>query len=253
MANPVLTKQFGEPAASDAALQTAPPPATSPTGEKRMTIGSVAAATFFLLLLVVAGAAYGWANAVAVQRWYWLFIIALLVLVFATVARPRLAPITGIVYSLGQGALVGSISKIYETFYEGIVFLALTATVAVFVGALLLYVFRIIKVTQKTRSVIIIATVGIGLFYLATLLLSIFGVNVPLVTGVGTGALVFSIFVVIVAALNLLLDFSVIEHGIATGAPRAFSWFAAFGLMVTIIWLYIEILRLLAIVFARRG
>jgi uncharacterized YccA/Bax inhibitor family protein len=253
MANPVLTRQFGEPAVSDAALQTAPPPSTTATGEKRMTIGSVAAATFFLLLLVVAGAAYGWANAVAVQRWYWLFIIALLVLVFATVARPRLAPITGIVYSLGQGALVGSISKIYETFYEGIVFLALTATVAVFVGALLLYAFRIIKVTQKTRSVIIIATVGIGLFYLATLLLSIFGVNVPLVTGVGTGALVFSIFVVIVAALNLLLDFSVIEHGIATGAPRAFSWFAAFGLMVTIIWLYIEILRLLAILFARRG
>ena len=218
-----------------------------------MTIGSVAAATFFLLLLVVGGAAYGWANAVAVQRWYWLFIIVLLVLVFATVARPGLAPITGIVYSLGQGALVGSISKIYETFYEGIVFLALTATIAVFVGALLLYVFRIINVTQKTRSVIIIATVGIGLFYLGTLLLSLFDINVPLVTGVGTGALVFSILVVIVAALNLLLDFSVIEHGIVTGAPRAFSWFAAFGLMVTIVWLYIEILRLIAIVVARRG
>jgi uncharacterized YccA/Bax inhibitor family protein len=252
MANPVLTKQFGEPAVSDAALQTAPPPPATTTTERRMTIGSVTAATFFLLLLVVAGAVYGWANAVAVQRWYWLFLIVLLVLVFATVARPRLAPITGIIYSLGQGALVGSISKIYETFYEGIVFLALTATVAVFLGALALYAFRIIKVTERTRSVIIIATVGIGLFYLATWILSIFNVPVPLVTGVGTGALVFSIVVVIVAALNLLLDFSVIENGIRAGAPRAFSWFAAFGLMVTIIWLYIEILRLLAIVFARR-
>ena len=100
---------------------------------------------------------------------------------------------------------------------------------------------------------IIIATVGIGLFYLGTLLLSLFNINVPLVTGVGTGALVFSILVVIVAALNLLLDFQVIEHGIVTGAPRAFSWFAAFGLMVTIVWLYIEILRLIAIVVARRG
>jgi uncharacterized YccA/Bax inhibitor family protein len=218
-----------------------------------MTIGSVAAATFFLLLLVVGGAVYGWVNAAAVQRWYWLFLIVLLVLVFATVARPKLAPFTGIVYSLGQGALVGSISKIYETFYEGIVFLALTATVAVFLGALALYAFRIIKVTQRTRSVIIIATVGIGLFYLATWILSIFNVNVPLVTGVGTGALVFSIVVVIVAALNLLLDFSVIENGIRSDAPRSFSWFAAFGLMVTIIWLYIEILRLLAIVFARRS
>jgi uncharacterized YccA/Bax inhibitor family protein len=251
MANPVLTKQFGEPAASDAALQTAPPPVPAP-GERRMTIGSVAAATFFLLLLVVAGAVYGWANAVAVQRWYWLFLIVLLVLVFATVARPALAPFTGIVYSLGQGALVGSISKIYESFYQGIVFLALTATVTVFLGALALYAFRIIKVTQRTRSVIIIATVGIGLFYLATWILSIFNVDVPLVTGTGTGALVFSIVVVIVAAMNLLLDFSVIENGIRSGAPRSFSWFAAFGLMVTIIWLYIEILRLLAIVFARR-
>jgi uncharacterized YccA/Bax inhibitor family protein len=252
MANPVLTKQVGEPAVSDAALQTAPPPPATTTTERRMTIGSVTAATFFLLLLVVAGAVYGWANAVAVQRWYWLFLIVLLVLVFATVARPRLAPITGIIYSLGQGALVGSISKIYETFYEGIVFLALTATVAVFLGALALYAFRIIKVTERTRSVIIIATVGIGLFYLATWILSIFNVPVPLVTGVGTGALVFSIVVVIVAALNLLLDFSVIENGIRSGAPKSFSWFAAFGLMVTIIWLYIEILRLLAIVFARR-
>jgi uncharacterized YccA/Bax inhibitor family protein len=132
------------------------------------------------------------------------------------------------------------------------VFLALTATVTVFLGALALYAFRIIKVTQRTRSIIIIATVGIGLFYLATWILSIFNVSVPLVTGVGTGALVFSIVVVIVAALNLLLDFAVIDNGIQSGAPRSFSWFAAFGLMVTIIWLYIEILRLLAIVFARR-
>jgi len=91
MANPVLTRQFGEPAVADAALQTAPPPATT-AGESRMSIGSVTAATFFLLLLVVAGAAYGWANALAVQRWYWLFIIVLLVLVFATVARPGWLP-----------------------------------------------------------------------------------------------------------------------------------------------------------------
>ena len=132
---------------------------------------------------------------------------------------------------------------------------AVTTLIAVawkVVGALLLYAFRIIKVTERTRSVIIIGTVGIGLFYLATWILSIFNVDVPLVTGVGTGALVFSIVVVIIAAMNLLLDFAVIENGIRNGAPRAFSWFAAFGLMVTIIWLYIEILRLLAILFARR-
>jgi uncharacterized YccA/Bax inhibitor family protein len=250
MANPVLTRQFGDPAAADAGLAQVAPPSVA--GERRMGVGSVVAATFFLLLLVVAGAWFGWINAVAVQRWYWLFLIALLFLAFITVERPRLAPLTGILYALGQGALVGSISKVYETFYEGIVFLALTATIAVFLAMLALYAFRVVKVTEKTRSVIIVATVGIGLFYLITWVLLLLGADVPLVTGVDTSVLVFSILVVIVAALNLLLDFAVIEHGIAMGAPRAFSWFAAFGLMVTVIWLYIEILRLLAIVVARR-
>jgi uncharacterized YccA/Bax inhibitor family protein len=253
MANPVLTRQFGEPAVSDAALQSVPPPsATVTVTGARMTIGSVVAATFFLLLLLVGGAVFGWANAVAVQRWYWVFLIALLALVFVTVAQPRLAPLTGIIYALGQGAFVGSISKVYESFYEGIVFLALTATVAVFLGMLFLYAFRIIKVTEKTRSVIIIATVGVGLFYLMTWILSLFDVAVPLVTGSGSGAVAFSLLVVVIAALNLLLDFQVIERGIAMGVPRAFSWFAAFGLMVTIIWLYVEILRLIAIFLARR-
>jgi uncharacterized YccA/Bax inhibitor family protein len=123
----------------------------------------------------------------------------------------------------------------------------------VFIGMLALYAFRIVKVTERVRSVIIVATVGIGLLYLGTWILSLFNVDVPLVTGAGTGAIVFSILVVIVAALNLLLDFAVIEHGIARHAPRQFAWFAAFGLMVTIIWLYIEILRLLAIFISRRG
>ncbi len=250
MPNPVLTKQFGEPAAADAALATAP--AAIKTTGSRMTIGSVTVATFFLLILVVGGAAFGWVNAVAVQRWYWLFVLVLLVLVMVTVTRPGLAPLTGIVYSLGQGALVGSISKVYETFYDGVVFLALAATIATFLSMLLLYALRIVRVTQKVRSIVIVATLGIGLFYLITLLLSLFDVDVPLVTGAGTGALVFSILVVIVAALNLLLDFQVIEHGIATGAPKGYSWFAAFGLMVTIVWLYIELLRLIAIVMVRR-
>ena len=163
-----------------------------------------------------------------------------------------MAPVTGLFYSLTQGALIGALSKQYETFYDGIVFLALLATIAVFLAMLFLYATGIVKVTERVRSVIIIATVGIGLFYLLSFLLSLFGFGVPVIYGAGTPALVFSILVVIVAALNRLLDFAVIEHGITTGAPKAFAWFAAFGLMVTIVWLYIEILRLLAILAARR-
>ena len=217
-----------------------------------MTMGSVIFSTIVLLALVVAGATWGWQNAVAVQRWYWLWIIVLIVLVIVTVARPALARFTGIIYALGQGAFIGSISRVYEEFFDGIVFQAILATIAVFLAMLFLYAFRIIKVTEKLRSVIIVATVGIAFFYLFSFLLSLFNVNVPLIWGTGTSAIVFSVIVIVIAALNLLFDFDVIERGVAAGAPKAFSWFAAFGLMVTIIWLYIEILRMLAILAARR-
>ncbi len=148
--------------------------------------------------------------------------------------------------------MLGSLSKVYETLYDGIVFQAFLATMAVFVAMLFLYATRIVKVTQKVRSVIIIATVGIGIFYLFSWILTLFNVNVPVLSGAGTTALIFSIIVIFVAALNLLLDFQVIELGVKSGAPRVFSWFAAFGLMVTIVWLYIEILRLLAIAARNR-
>ncbi len=217
-----------------------------------MTIGSVIGATFFLLLLVSGGAAFGWANAATVWGFWWIWAIGLIVLVIATVANPKLAPFTGVIYSLVQGVFIGALSKQYETFYDGIVFLALIATLSVFLAMLFLYSTRIIKVTEKVRSVIIVATVGIALFYLVSFLLSLFSVGIPLITGTGTPALIFSIIVVIIASLNLLLDFGVIEYGISQGAPKNFAWFAAFGLMVTIVWLYIEILRLLAILLARR-
>ena len=251
MANPVLEKQFGNQATADAALQAGAMDKTPATGD-RMTIGSVIGATFFLLLLVGAGAAFGWNNADTIWRWWWAVAIGLIILVIVTVANPKLAPFTGVIYAVTQGAFVGALSKQYETFYDGIVFLALTATVAVFISMLFLYATRIVKVTQKLRSVIIIATVGIALFYLLSFLMSLLGLNVPLITGAGTPALIFSIIVVIIASLNLLLDFQVIEYGISQGAPKGFSWFAAFGLMVTIVWLYIEILRLLAILISRR-
>lgn len=246
MANPVLERQFGHPAAADAGLQSVDTPRPT-AAEGGMSIGSVIFSTLALLVLVGIGAVYGWQNAAAVQRWYWAFAIGLIVLVILTISRPRLAIVTGIVYSLGQGALLGSISRVYESWYDGIIFQALLATLAVFVAMLFLYATRIIKVTQRLRSVIIVATVGIALFYLFSWILSLFGGNIPLITGSGTPALVFSIIVVLVASLNLLLDFQVIEQGIRSGAPRSFSWFAAFGLMVTIVWLYIEMLRLLAI------
>jgi uncharacterized YccA/Bax inhibitor family protein len=212
-----------------------------------MTKASVTLATLSLLTLVVIGAVFGWQNAEPVARWWWAILIGLIALVVTAVFVPRMAPIVGVIYSVASGALLGAVSREFETLYDGIVFLALTATVVVFVAALLLYVTGVIKVTQRFRATVLVAALGLTLFYLATLVMSWFGMDVPLVTGAGPGAIVFSVFVIIIVSLGLMLDFDAIDRGIAAGAPRGFSWFAAFGLITSIVWVYIEILRLLAI------
>jgi uncharacterized YccA/Bax inhibitor family protein len=169
-----------------------------------------------------------------------------------TMIKPKLVKFTGPVYALAQGVLVGAVSSIYADFYDGIVVQAVLATFAVFLAMLFLYATRIIKVTQRLRSVIILATVGIAVFYLISIVLSLFGVNIPFVWDGGPFSIVISVLITGVAAFNLLLDFDLIERGIKEGAPGWMSWFAAFGLMVTVVWLYLEMLRLLSLIQGRR-
>lgn len=254
MANPILTREFGGSEVEEPTPPAGPDSAGSPVvaSASVMTKASVSLATLALLALVVAGAAFGWQNESAISRWWWVITIGLLALVVTALFVPRLAPILGIIYSVVSGALLGAISKDLETSSDGIVFLALTATVVVFVGALVLYVTGIVRVTQRFRGTLLIAVSGIGLLYFVTLVLWWFGADVPLVTGAGPGAIAFSLFVIVIVSLELMLDFDMIERGIATGAPREQSWFAAFGLITSIVWVYIEILRLLANV-ARRS
>ena len=249
----MLTHEFGkadDQVPGSSVLE--PGVATAVPGGKVMTKASVTLSTLVLLALVVIGAVLGWQNAESVFRWWWVISIGLLALVVLAVFVPRLAPIAGVTYSVVSGALVGAVSKEYETFYDGIVFIALTATVAVFVAALILYVTGVVKVTRKVRATFVVAALGISLFYLATWLLLLFGIDVPLVTGTGPGAIAFSLFVIVILSLVLILDFDTIERGIAVAAPQELSWFAAFGLITSIVWIYIEILRLLAIM-ARRS
>jgi uncharacterized YccA/Bax inhibitor family protein len=247
MANPFLTREFDRPAAEPAS-PAAPASDRAPGAVSGgvMTRSSVTLATGALLALVVGGAVFGWHNHSAISRWWWLIVIGLLALVLAAVFVPRVAPATGVVYSLVSGALLGAISKDLEDSSDGIVFVALTATVVVFVVALVLYVSGVIRVTQRFQGMLRIAVGGVGLLYFVTLVVSWFGTGVPLVTGSGPGAIVFSLFVIGIVSLELMLDFDVIERGIAAGAPRQQSWFAAFGLITSIVWVYIEILRLLA-------
>lgn len=242
MANPVLTRTFDP---KDNQSTQSPIVDTGDT----MTMGSVVRQTGFLFLLLLGAAVFGWSQAdvATIGPIFWGTLIGAIVLLIVTMAKPQWVRVTGPLFALVEGVLVGAISKIYSDIYDGIVLQAVMATMAVFVAMLFLYANRIIKVTQRLRSTIMLATFGVLLFYGASILLNLFGVNIPYVWDGGWFSILLSVVIVGIAAFNLLLDFDTIERGVKAGAPGWMSWFAAFGLMVTIVWLYLEILRLLAL------
>lgn len=242
MANPVLSRAF-----DSKDTQTAQPPVID-TGDT-MTMGSVVRQTGFLFLLLLGGAVFGWtqANVENFGLIFWGPLLAALVILIVTVVKPQWARITAPLYAVVEGVLVGAISKIYSQAWDGIVLQAVMATMAVFVAMLFLYANRIIKVTERLRSTIIVATAGVFIFYLVSIGLSLFGVNIPFIWDGGPLSIGLSLLIVGIAAFNLLLDFDLIERGVKERAPGWMSWFAAFGLMVTVVWLYLEILRLLAL------
>ncbi len=250
MANPVLEKSFGEEATADGALATGQEQALrGPVVADGMTVGGVVGKTAFLLALVVVSAGWGWSQVEAsgtIPGWYlWVLFGTIGVAIFAAI-RPQFAMVLGPVFAILEGLLVGVISKIYDAAFDGIIVQALLATFATFAGMLLLYATGIIKASPKFRKVIIGATLGIGLFYLLSILLSLFGVNVSFVWDGSPLGIVISLVIIAVAALNLVLDFDFIDRGVEAGLPKVMEWMAAFGLMVTIVWLYLEFLRLFA-------
>ena len=168
------------------------------------------------------------------------------VLALITVFKKTAAPITAPLYALVEGVFLGVLSAMFEILYPGIVFQAVTLTFGTLLALLLAYKTGFIKATENFKLGVIAATGGIAIIYLATFVLGFFGINIPFIHGSGTFGIAFSVFVVIIAALNLVLDFDFIESGAERGAPSYMEWYAAFGLLVTLIWLYIEILRLLS-------
>lgn len=241
MANPMLTRRLDRPAL--------PPVATSDRG---MTVGETVRNTAALLAVAVAAGAFAWINGDGWPRW-WIIagVVAGLAMVIASVIRPRWAQWLAVPYALVEGAVLGAISKVYESAYSGIVVQAILATGVVFAVMLFLYAARIIRVTQRLRSVVVGATVGIFGFYLISFAGSFFGWNMPLVWDSGALGIIFSVVVAGVAAFNLLLDFDLIERGVRSNAPDWMNWFAAMGLMVTLVWLYLELLRLLGKIQSR--
>lgn len=209
----------------------------------------------FLLLMIIAGAAYSWhlfeqAQTGLMNTLMMVGIFGGLITAIAISFKPNWAPYLAPLYGLLEGLFVGAISAIlnaaFAEKYPGLVMQAVGLTFGVAIAVFLLYNFRVIRATEKFKSVIIASTMGIALFYLLTMVLRLFGVNVSFMYDSSMLSIGISLFVVAIAALNLILDFDMIEQGAERGAPKFMEWFGAFGLMVTLVWLYIEMLKLLS-------
>ncbi|KRG38621.1 hypothetical protein ARC20_14635 [Stenotrophomonas panacihumi] len=219
-----------------------------------MTLNGTVNKTGILLLLALLTAAFAWSQtltpdgeALPVARFYLLggaiggFIVAMI-----TTFKAKWAPVTAPLYALLEGFFLGAISAIYEQRFNGIVFQAVLLTVGTLFALLFAYRSGLIKATENFKLGVVAATGGIALVYLATIVLGFFNVSVPFIHESGLIGIGFSLFVVVIAALNLVLDFDFIENGVQQGAPKYMEWYGAFGLMVTLVWLYIEFLRLLS-------
>lgn len=256
--NPALSdKVFEESAGWAAGIEQledtyAGPAYQAPVRTDTMTVSGTAWATAALLVLVVLAGVFGWtsvdATAEQVSLPGWLFPVVLggLGVAILTIFKPTLARFTAPVYALLEGAFLGAISAAFNSAYDGIVVQAVGLTIGVFAVMLFLFATRIVRVTEKLRMGIFAATGAVALVYLVNIVLSLFGASVPFLHDTGPLGIAISLAIVGVAAFNLLLDFDFIERGVAVGAPKHMEWYAAFGLLVTIIWLYIELLRLLA-------
>ncbi len=173
-------------------------------------------------------------------------VLAGFILALVTIFKKTAAPITAPLYALAEGAALGGISAMFEGAWTGIVLQAVMLTVGIFLALLFAYRSRLIQATENFKLGVVAATGGICLVYLGSMIAGLFGVQVPYLHSGGPIGIGISLVIVVIAALNLVLDFDFIEHGAEQGAPKYMEWYAAFGLLVTLVWLYLEILRLLS-------
>jgi len=224
--------------------------------EESMTVNGTVNKIGLLLFFLVAAASYTWGlfnetnipgqmNS-AVMPWLIGGAIGGLVLALITTFKPIWSSYTAPVYALCEGLMLGGLSAMMNAYYPGIVFQAVGLSFATLFAMLFAYKTGLIKVTQKFKAGVIAATGGIFVFYMLNWILGMFGIGFDFMNGSGMMSIGISLFVVVIAALNLVLDFDFIEKGAQSGAAKYMEWYAAFGLMVTLVWLYVELLRLLA-------
>ena len=225
------------------------------SGEETMTIRGTVNKSFILIGLVFCTAILSWdfmlKSGSGVPYVLGAVILAL-VAGLATSFKPTWSPYTAPAYALFEGVFLGAISGFFDAMYPGIAIQAVLLTCATFLCLLLAYRSGLIKATENFKLGIVAATGAIALIYLVSMVLGFFGIQIPLIHGNGIVGIIFSLVVVVIAALNLVLDFDFIEQGEANAAPKYMEWYASFGLLVTLVWLYIEILKLLVKLNSRR-
>ena len=214
-----------------------------------MTIEGTVHRAAFLLLILMATATWTWVQTFGgtpAQGYLLGGLLGGFAVALVTIFKPAWAPVTSPIYAALEGLALGAISALFEARYPGIVIQAVGLTFGTLVALLLAYRSGLIPVTQNFKLGIVAATGGIAVFYLVAMALSFFGIRIAFLHEGSWLGIGFSLFVVVIAALNLVLDFDFIEKGAELGAPKYMEWYGAFGLMVTLIWLYLEILRLLS-------
>ncbi|MGX7678550.1 Bax inhibitor-1/YccA family protein [Jatrophihabitans sp. DSM 45814] len=248
--NPALNEKFVETQLSSSA-------------SRSMTVAGVSIKTLVLLAVLVGGGAWGWSSAttpiandigsgyanttVTIPGGFWLASFGALLLGIFIAVQPRRAAVLGVLYAVCEGFCLGAISAAFDAQTDGIVGAAVLSTGCVFVVSLVLYATRIVKPTQKLAFAVIAGMGGLGLLYLFVFVLSIFNWDWLYSESFRSIGLVVTLIAIVLAAMSLVLDFGTIEGGVQAGAPKDLEWYLAFGLMVTLIWLYISLLKLLAL------
>jgi uncharacterized YccA/Bax inhibitor family protein len=223
----------------------------------RMTLSGTVNKTGILLLCAIATAGWTWnlflqsRNVADIAPWMLGGMFGGFIFAMVTIFKKEWSPVTAPIYALLEGLVLGGLSAVLETRYPGIAIQTVSLTFGTLFVLLLAYRSGLIQVTQKFRLGIIAATGGIAVFYLMEMVLGLFGVHFNTINGSSPIGIGFSLVVVAIAALNLVLDFDFIEKGVQFGAPKYMEWYGAFGIMVTLVWLYLEILRLLSKVRSR--
>ena len=244
--NPHLSMRSGNPALAAKTFKNA-----VGIGTEKMTIGGTVNKTAMSLLLLMATASYTWSNPSPALMIFGLF--GGLIMAIITIFKKTWAPYTVSGYALLKGLALGGISRFFEMQYPGIVSQAVFLTFGILAALLLAYKSGLIKVTENFKLGVVAATGGIFFLYLISWIMSMFGGSIGFIHNNDTFGILFSLGVVVIASLNLVLDFDFIEEGAEMGAPKYMEWYGAFGLLVTLIWLYLEILRLLVKLYSRKN